>query len=188
MNKFAFIFAFSLGAVVGSAVSLKLVKAKYERIAQEDAASVRAAWEKRMSRIEKDEDVKKTEEQTELDSYKEKVAEVGYATSSNKEVKGGEKVGNGPYVIAPEEFDELDGYKTVTFMYYADGVLTNEDDEIVKDVEGTIGSDSLNHFGEYEDDSVFVRNDKLKCDYEILKDQRKYSSLKKPARPHWEEE
>lgn len=40
-----------------------------------------------------------------------------------------------------------------------------------------LGIDSLNHFGEYEDDSVFVRNDARKCDYEILLDQRTYSEV-----------
>ena len=35
----------------------------------------------------------------------------------------------------------------------------------------------MSHFGEYEDDSVFVRNDDRKCDYEILMDQRLYSDV-----------
>ena len=29
--------------------------------------------------------------------------------------------------------------------------------------------DGLEHFGEYEEDSVFVRSDAKRCDYEILK-------------------
>ena len=46
--------------------------------------------------------------------------------------------------------------------------------DIVDDIEETVGIDSLTHFGEYEDDSVFVRNDERKCDYEILLDDRDY--------------
>ncbi len=46
--------------------------------------------------------------------------------------------------------------------------------DIVDDIEETVGIDSLTHFGEYEDDSVFVRNDERKCDYEILLDHRDY--------------
>ena len=45
------------------------------------------------------------------------------------------------------------------------------------DVENTIGIDSLNHFGEYEEDSVFVRNDIKKCDYEILLDESIYTGV-----------
>ena len=62
-------------------------------------------------------------------------------------------------------------------------MLTDENDEIIEDVEETVGFESLNHFGEYEDDSVFVRNDARKCDYEILLDQRTYSEVAK-GRPH----
>lgn len=40
-----------------------------------------------------------------------------------------------------------------------------------------LGGDSLEHFGEYEDDSVYVRNDAKKCDYEILLDQRNYQEI-----------
>ena len=53
----------------------------------------------------------------------------------------------------------------------------DENDEVIEDVEDAVGIDSLNHFGEYEDDSVFVRNDARKCDYEILLDQRTYSEV-----------
>ena len=50
-------------------------------------------------------------------------------------------------------------------------------------MDNVVGLESLAHFGEYEDDSVFVRNDRLKCDYEILLDQRTCSDVIK-QRPH----
>lgn len=43
------------------------------------------------------------------------------------------------------------------------------------EIQQSIGFESLGHFGEYEDDSVFVRNDRLKTDYEILLDEENYS-------------
>ena len=58
-------------------------------------------------------------------------------------------------------------------------MLTDDNDEKMEDYEETIGKDSLDHFGEYEDDSVFVRNDKLRCDFEILSDLRTYSEVLK---------
>lgn len=84
-----------------------------------------------------------------------------------------------PYVISPDEFGQDESYETISLTYYADGVLADDDDEMVEDVENLVGFDSLNHFGEYEDDSVFVRNDRLKCDYEILLDHRKYTDVKR---------
>ena len=41
--------------------------------------------------------------------------------------------------------------------------------------------DALDHFGEYEDDSVFVRNDRYKCNYEILKDVRTFEEAQRRA-------
>lgn len=88
-----------------------------------------------------------------------------------------------PYVISPDEFGEFEDYERISLSYYADQILADEDDEKVEDVDNVVGLESLAHFGEYEDDSVFVRNDRLKCDYEILLDQRTYSDVIK-QRPH----
>ena len=81
-----------------------------------------------------------------------------------------------PYVIPPEEFGETD-YEIISLTYYADGILADDMDDIVDDVDDIVGADSLTHFGEYEEDSVFVRNDLREVDYEILRDPRKYSDV-----------
>ena len=74
-----------------------------------------------------------------------------------------------PYVISPEEFgDNVDDYELISLNYYEDGVLADDWDEPIEDIDKVVGKDSLTHFGEYEDDSVYVRNDRLKCEYEIL--------------------
>ena len=88
----------------------------------------------------------------------------------------------GPYVITPEEFGELKEYETIELTYYADFVLADNRNNPIEDVDDVIGLDSLDHFGEYEDDSVFVRDDERKIDYQILLDPRKYSDVvnKKP--------
>ena len=52
-----------------------------------------------------------------------------------------------------------------------------ECDDVIYNVDNVIGEDSLNHFGEYEEDSVFVRNDSMATDYEILRDLRAYSDV-----------
>lgn len=53
----------------------------------------------------------------------------------------------------------------------------DEDGFIIKNVEEWVGKGSLDTFGEYEDDSVFVRNEELKMDIEILRDVRNYSDV-----------
>ena len=82
-----------------------------------------------------------------------------------------------PYVISPEQFGEFDDYDQESLTYYADHILTDSCDRIVEDVEQTVGFESLAHFGEYDEDSVYVRNDRLKMDFEILRDQREYSKV-----------
>ena len=69
-------------------------------------------------------------------------------------------------------------YDVIDLIYYeGDNTLTDEEDEIINDVGELIGWESLEHFGEYEDDSVCVRNDIRKVDYEVLLDVRKYSEV-----------
>ena len=65
----------------------------------------------------------------------------------------------------------------IKLTYYSYGVLTDKNDQKVEDVDNTVGSDAANHFGEYEDDAVYIRNDRLKSDFEILRDYRTYADI-----------
>ena len=165
---------FIAGVSLGAAVSWKLLDEKYKKIANEEIESVKEVYRKRfeskaievpaveVEQIEpKDEPVKK--------EYSDLVKKLGYSDEEvTKEVK------KKPYVIPPEDFGELDDYDTVSLTYYADGVLTDDQDEPIEDVEKLVGKDFATHYGEYEDDAVYIRNDELQTDYEILKDVRNY--------------
>ena len=89
-----------------------------------------------------------------------------------------------PYVITPEQFGEYNEYGTKTLTYYADNVLTDEiDNPITLDEMITmIGPDALDHFGEYEDDSVYIRDEMNEMDYEILKSEKKFSEIPERGR------
>ena len=168
-------FLFATGALVGSVVTWKIVKTKYEQIAQEEIDSVKAVFARRMGAMEEDLDNK----QAEIDDYTAIIEGSNYVDKANKEVQKMSR----PYVVSPDEFGEIDEYETVTLYYYADGVVTDDQDIPIEDVDSVVGIDSLNHFGEYEDDSVFVRNDEAMTDYEILLDSRKFSDVIK-KNPH----
>ena len=109
--------------------------------------------------------------QEEQDESEEEIEVVKKETSSN------EKKYPAPYVISPEEFGANEEYDIITFRYYSDHILADEDGQLIEDVEGCIGFESLNHFGEYEEDSVFVRNERLKTDFEILRDLGTYADV-----------
>lgn len=73
-----------------------------------------------------------------------------------------------PYVISPEEFGEIPGYSRFTLKYFKDGFLIDDQNQPIDDVETVVGKDFINHFGEYEDDTVYIRNDRIESDFEIL--------------------
>lgn len=183
MINFKNIIIFSLGAAIGSVVTWKLVKAKYEQIAQEEIDSVKEVYSRNRKKIEKKTEEPKEEkteknEETDLDEAKTMVESLSYVSDSEKEEKQDDmRKAKRPYVISPDEFGDQSNYEIVSLTYYADGVLTDDCDEVIEDVDDLVGKDSLNHFGEYEDDSVFVRNEKYKTDYEILLDLRNYYSV-----------
>ena len=193
MNKTKNFMMFVLGVAVGSVVTWRYVEKKYKQIAQDEIDSVKEVFSKREAEF-----TENTEARIKADNAKEKpsvieyaawLRERGYTNYSDmvdekpEEVKEEPMSVDKPYVITPEEFGDLDDYETISLTYYADQILADDNDVIVDDIEDVVGFDSLNSFGEYEDDSVFVRNDRLKCDYEILLDQRKYSDVIK-RRPH----
>jgi len=118
-----------------------------------------------------------------------KVSEyIDYETYFNKENTGREDIGvkkAKPYVISPEEFRDETDWDVIEYTYWSDGVLTNEDNIPLskEDIEMFVGSDALKHFGEYEDDSVFVKNDSLELYFEILYDMRPYEEVARMMPP-----
>lgn len=181
MIKVINVVMFAVGATAGSIATWKLLKSKYEQIAQEEIDSVKETFYRRR---QKENDIEKTEqhkpsEKPDLAEYAAKLKETMYTEDSENENEEEEESHYyEPYVISPEEFGELHDYKTVSLTYYADEILADSDtDDIIDDEESVVGTDFSNHFGEYEDDSVFIRNDKLKSDYEILLDARNYTDV-----------
>lgn len=186
MNKAGGLFIFVAGAACGSFVTWKLLRDKYEQIAQDEIDSVKEVFSKKDSSDNEEPVLAEESEHNEKPSiieYAAKLHENGYTNYSDSENKESvHKEDNNavekPYVISPEEFGEFGEYDTVSLTYYADRVLADDNDDVIEDVDDIVGTESLTHFGEYEDDSVFVRNDRLKCDYEILLDQRNFSDVR----------
>lgn len=175
---------FISGAAIASFITYKVVEKKFKDIADEEIESVKAMYERKLKKVEldvnealikadKDEEVEVEVNPTaKINPYVTLVTDLGY--SNKKEEEDMEE--NTIEVIPPEDFGEY-GYKRESLTYYTDGVLTYDNDEKVTDVEKLVGPIALNSFGEYEDDSVFVRNHGMKTDFEILKEYRRYSDV-----------
>jgi hypothetical protein len=177
--KLGYAIAFVAGGIMGSATMYALLNKKYEKLMEEEIASVKEVFGRRTKQektetcqSEEKEDIKEVQRE-----YSNIIQNSGYIEYPGKEID--ETNDTKPYVIAPDEYGAAVGYDMVELCYFADGFLTDDYNELIENVEEIVGVDSLNHFGEYEADSVHVRNDKRRCDYEILKDLRKYMDIVK---------
>lgn len=185
-------FSFLLGMGIGAYVTYMYVKDMYAEIAQEEINSVKEAYIKKAKNLQKDvitedekkEKVDKAKNKPDISEYAAKLKESGYINYS--EISQEDNDVEVPYVIAPEDYGENDEYETISLTYYSDGVLTDEDDEVITNPGELVGRDFASHFGDYEDDSVFIRNDNRKIDFEILMDYRTYQDVLK-AKPHLED-
>lgn len=218
MNKKLFGLAmFAVGAAIGSAATWKLVKTKYEQIADEEIQSVREEYADLMVKMKKrlnetatydgpqdsdeaeeeDEDYPDDDDRDFTEKEKQQI-EYYKLTSKYRSADGDDKDGddkddengeegdegedevpyiNGPYVITPDDFScSPPGYNAQTLDYFSDGVLA--DDWGVKlDVDETIGEENLDHFGEYADDILYIRNERTEIDYEVTRDPRTYDEV-----------
>ena len=175
---FGYIVAFSLGATAGAVIAWKLLENKYEQLVQNEIQELRERFANRST----EDDSTKPEEVEEPDTTDEEYQEV---LSSNGYIKYGEiqtptegsnVFGEQPYVISPESFGMKRDYDTVSLIYYTDGILATDSNDIVDDPDELIG-DALDSFGEYEDDAVHVRNDIMQTDFEILASAKRYSDV-----------
>lgn len=181
--KLSNVVIFAIGAALGSIATWKFAKTKYEKIANEEIESVKETFSKKQKKEEESTDKMESDDKSKEKEYEEMkkrydkchdiIDERGYLFVERQDGT----IPKPPYVISPEEFDTLDDYGTETLTYYADGVLTDDFDNPIEDVEAMVGVESLTHFGEYEDDSVFVRNERHRIDYEILADERNFSEV-----------
>lgn len=182
-SKVSFILGTIIGAGIGVAGTYSYFKDKYEKLAEKDFNSRRVFDEDKKDESEEPVAEKTADSRTvdkpSIAEYAARLQKEGYVNYSNmQDKKQKQEIGvDKPYVIQPSDFGEFDDYEKISLTYTADGVLLDDMNEIVDDIEETVGEDSLEHFGEYEDDSVYVRNDAKKCDYEILLDQRNYQEI-----------
>lgn len=175
-NKFVGFVMFALGAAVGSAVTWRFLKVKYERIAQEEIDSVKEVFSRRNEK-EKTYNIGIKEPKPSLQELADQLKTLKYETESVSEEKIDTKEQH-PYVITPEEFGQADeDYDVVSLIYYKDGVLADDFEVPIENVDDIVGLESLNHFGEYVEDAVYVRNDKLKVEYEIILCEKNFSDV-----------
>lgn len=176
-DKLSSVIIFCSGVFIGGFLTWDFFKTKYEKIADEEIASVKETFEHREPRPDKNYEVE--EELKGNDAYANIIDSNGYRNYSNAAIETDKKGGaadmelNHPYVITPEQYEDNVDYTKVSLTWYSDEVLEDDWGNVL-DPDDVIGRDALATFGQYEDDSVFVRDDDEQIDYEVLRDTRSY--------------
>ena len=197
MNKIGGLVIFVVGGAIGAFAAQQYFKKYYEQLAHDEIESMREYYLKKKGEEDPDmefivdpleelteEEVSEIETAADMREFAKILRDKEYTNYSDISSKDDKKVKNEekeeptviiekPYVIPPEDFGEFEDYETIELIFFADGFVTDDKYEIVDDADDIIGLESLKHFGEYDDDTVCVRNDRTKCDYEIVKDPRK---------------
>ncbi len=198
MNKFVWFLA---GAVVGAGGTYFALRSHFENQAADEIAEMRDYYR---SKINKEADEADKKEQDYIAYMKEKEASKEDKDSYEKirhpygqyfrplnspPPEEGEVVPDpfvdkncnaydGIYLIKPEEYGQLDGYHECTCTWYAgDKILADEEDEPIDFVSATVGETFMDHFGDYAEGVVHVRNERNMSDYEITYDSRMYDDL-----------
>ena len=195
MKLFKGLCIFAAGALVGATVAAKAVREKYQQEAEEEIAEMREYYrelKKEATKVDTTEDDTKEESKEDFRPIEELaeaegiIKDKGYVNYTNyndtdySENNKEEQVDEDEiYIIDPEEFGGENGeYDTATLTYFKDGVLADEVDEIVTyNVIG--GEENLQPFKDYPDcTAVYVRDDNIMVDYEILRDPYQYNEYK----------
>ena len=178
---------FMSGLVIGGGVSWVYHKNKYEEIVQEEVESLREHMKNGKDNTKSEEpanDKKNTPmDEEEFNESMEKVEKI--ITTSRYDTALGDKEEDitnkykRPFVVTPDEFASLPGFDTDSFYYHSDDIIANgkyemlEEDEIVR-ILGMTTMEIKEEFGVNEDDAVYIRNMRLKCDYEILRENEEF--------------
>lgn len=187
-DKLSSVIIFCGGVFIGGFLTWDFFKTKYEKIADEEIASVKETFEHREPRPDKnykvEEALKGNDEYINVSpGVAERIIKIidsnGYRNYSNTAIETDKKGGTAdmelkqPYVITPEQYEDNVDYTKVSLTWYNDEVLEDDWGNVL-DPDDVIGRDALKTFGQYEKDSVFVRDDDEQIDYEVLLDTRSY--------------
>lgn len=174
---------FIIGSSLGALLGWYFTKSKYEYIEHEEYESKHEVKEAERKDVKSDSNHIEAGKinPTDIRDYTQIISKAGYTdySTAKNDINETAIKAAAPYVISPDEFGEIESYDKETLIYYEDGVLCNEDDTEMseEDIDISVGPDFAQHIGEYEPDSVHIRNDSLGMDYEILISAKTYAEV-----------
>lgn len=159
MGKLTGFFVFTIGFLGGSVSAYFALKKRFDILLDEEIKSFKESYGN--FNISENEDANETNNLRNLHEEENQ----NYEKNLPKEHKFEE-----PYLIPPVEFNEIYGYETATLTLYSDGIIADEDLQVVDDADELLGKDNLQQLRDGEADCIYIRNDSKYCDYEVLRD------------------
>lgn len=211
MNKTgAFIAGILAGCGIGYFAGKRVSDEECEERIRSEVKSVKDAFKRRRAKEKAKDDIKdaidktfdqpkKEEKKSEADHAEKERVMTDYRTRANQYANDAMKEEDEirqmaeklkPRVIDPKDVGENEEYgDPIELNFFEDGVLMNEEERPMgpKDIEDCVGTDFASHFGEYEDDAVYIVNDRLKSYFVILKNNNTYERYK-AGRPYLNQE
>lgn len=189
MSTIKYILTFVTGAGVGVAVTYKLVKDKEERRAQDEinemkkhiesikAQQAKINMEKDYTDIVKEykPDKKSSDEPVDYTDFYDPDAAEEIVIEDASPVENPEI-----FAIPVEEFDSDETFDKRTLTLYSDGVLADDQDKVVNNIDELIGEEMFEYFKNGKSQEEYIRNEILGMDYELLKVSESYEDLVAP--------
>lgn len=126
-----------------------------------------------------------------LDLYQDLLADHGYYNEYEDLILNIDKVEvnpnpRPPYVIPINMLDD-DEYPVIQTVYYSDGVLADDNEDPIDNWQSLIGSmENLEGFDIPGNDEIYIRNERLHVDVEVLRDLEAFSNIRRKYT--WREE
>lgn len=207
MNKLLPIATFIGGTLVGAIVGWSAHKKKYEDQLETETESIRKAYEKKYVKISKA-DLPKVEDtaymsEEEFKDYVNKRVEAreeynkitaqyqpeGEVVTPDMTLE--ERAAAQPELIYAQDYteeqDNGEKYDGIELLWFKDDRLATEAEMELLDVATTIGWDAIAQFDKTGLSTIYVRNHRLKVDYEVFKYDGTYEELL-AERPHLDKE
>lgn len=191
--KIANLLWFIGGAATGSLVVWQVTKRHYQKIADKEIESVKEAYKAKENKPKPNANWEQTDETAEdyiankpvIPKKEEKAESIAHSNMNKPDILEYRNKVNEyttppmvPHAITEDEFGNCD-YECLSFTYYADGILADDGDFVVEDIERTVGIDNLAPIEDRSEDIIWIRNDERRIDYEIAYSERLYSEITK---------
>lgn len=174
---------FFAGVAVGAAGCYFALRVKFEKQLNEQVDVINQAFDREMEKLGLEITKEKKEAEDPVNGgkiFRTEIKKHGYEThfktikedSPKMEEMESPKEGGSvePYIISAEQFATDGILDKVTLTYYINADLVCEEEEILDNFQNIIGTDFVNHFHDDEEGVVYVRNERLGTDYEVILD------------------